>query len=577
MNMNDDKTPQIDHRRLTVLALCLTFGLAVLAAQLVRYQVIGHRDLKDVHDLMCEREREVLPQRGYIADAHGHLLAMNVFDWEITASPKQIADPNALAELLAGPLGLDRDKLYAKLASGDNWALVARSVPQEIGETIAGWGIAGLHCEPKSLRVYPMADLTAHVIGFVNNTNNGFYGVEGHYNLPLKGIPGSIIVETDGMGRELPRAPRVVRRAEAGTNLILTLDLNIQYMVQQELQRALRQFEAESGTVIVMDPKTGALLALVSLPSYDPNEYATTDPALLPDPSVSKLWEPGSVLKIITWGAGLDSGIITPDMTFYDEGRMVVGGRIIVNADRKAHGEVTMTEALAQSLNTIAAYISTTMGKDRFYTYLRRFGFGDLTGADLDSEGPGMMKLPGDKNWFPSELGTNSFGQGIAVTPMQMITAAAAVANGGRLMRPYIVKQRITGDERGQGSRIVQIEPKIERQAISMKAAETLTTMLTKTVEREATEARVPGYRIAGKTGTAQIPTAFGYHRKDTIVSFVGYAPADDPQFIVLIKLDKPRTSRWAAHTAAPAFKAIARRLLVYMQIPPDDVRLAVR
>jgi cell division protein FtsI/penicillin-binding protein 2 len=322
-----------------------------------------------------------------------------------------------------------------------------------------------------------------------------------------------------------------------------------------------------------MDPKTGALLALASLPTYDPNRFATTEPSLLADPSVSSMWEPGSIFKIITWAAGLDSGAIDPGLTVYDKGKMEVGGRVIENSDRRAHGEVTMMEALAKSLNTVAAYISTTMGKDRFYTYVRRFGFGSLTGVDLASEGPGRLKLPGDEDWFPSELGTNPFGQGIAVTPLQMITAVAAVANEGRLLRPHVVQQFVRENE--LENEVVNTEPHMVRQAISKEAAETLTAMLVEVVERKATEAQVPGYRIAGKTGTAEIPTAFGYHATDTIVSFVGYAPASDPEFIVLVKLDRPQTSRWAAYTAAPTFRSIAERLFVYLQIPPDDVRLA--
>jgi cell division protein FtsI/penicillin-binding protein 2 len=236
-----------------------------------------------------------------------------------------------------------------------------------------------------------------------------------------------------------------------------------------------------------------------------------------------------------------------------------------------------MTYALANSLNTVAAYISTTMGKDQFYNYLRRFGFGNLTGVDLASEGPGRMKLPGDSDWFPSELGTNSFGQGVATTPMQMITAVAAVANQGLLMKPHIVRQRIVEDAESGRARVSNTEPEAIRATISKEAAATLTDMLVEVVEREATEARVRGYRIAGKTGTAEIPTAVGYHPTDTIVSFVGYAPADDPDFIILVKLDRPKVSRWAAHTAAPAFRAIARRLLVYRQVPPDEIRLAGR
>jgi cell division protein FtsI/penicillin-binding protein 2 len=287
------------------------------------------------------------------------------------------------------------------------------------------------------------------------------------------------------------------------------------------------------------------------------------------------MWEPGSIFKIITWGAGLDSGTVSPGTTFYDNGALEVGGRVIRNWDRQGHGLVTMTDGLVESLNTVASFISTTMGKDRFYTYLRRFGFGNLTGLDLASEGPGMVKLPGDPNWFPSELGTNSFGQGIAVTPMQMITAVSAVANQGMMMKPYIVQQFIIKDESGAQDRVVQVDPMVVRRTISQETAETLTSMLVEVIERGATKAQVPGYRIAGKTGTAQIPTAYGYEPEDTIASFVGFAPADNPQFIVLIKLERPQASPWGSQTAAPTFRVLAERLFAYLQIPPDDMRLA--
>jgi cell division protein FtsI/penicillin-binding protein 2 len=287
------------------------------------------------------------------------------------------------------------------------------------------------------------------------------------------------------------------------------------------------------------------------------------------------MWEPGSIFKIVTWAAGLDSGTISPGTTFYDEGALEVGGRVIRNWDRQGHGLVTMTDGLVQSLNTVAAFTSTSMGKESFYTYLRRFGFGTITGVDLDSEGPGMVKQPGDPNWFPSDLGTNSFGQGIAVTPMQMVAAVAAVANRGTLMKPQIVSEYVAKEE--SGSRMVPIEPGIVRRAISQETAETMTNLLVRVVEEGAVKAQVPGYRIAGKTGTAQIPAPYGYEPDSTIASFVGYAPADDPQFIVLVKLDRPTASPWGSQTAAPTFKAIAERLFAYMQIPPDEIRLAQR
>ena len=573
--MDTEKTVDLDFRRLTVLGLCLTFGLAIVVAQLIRYQVLMHSDLKQVAEEQRERTTDLPSVRGYIADANGRILAMNTNRWDISVSPVLITDPAYLASVLASALALDGARLRVDLRSDKAWLPLAQGVPQKLGEAIAGLQIHGLICKPQSTRNYPMSDLVSHATGFVNHTGNGFYGVEGYYNPALKGLSGTKLIEIDPFGIPIPRPIEDYNPPEPGANLILTLDLNIQNIAETELSSAIDQFKAESGTVIVMDPKTGALLAVASLPSFDPNQFASAEPSLLADPSVSGMWEPGSIFKIMTWGAGLDSGAITPEMTVFDEGRIEVGGRIIENSDRKAHGKVSMTEALAHSLNTVAAYVSTTMGKDQFYNYLRRFGFGNLTGVDLASEGPGRMKLPGDSDWFPSELGTNSFGQGIAATPMQMITAVAAVANQGILMRPHIVQQRVIEDRASGRPRVTAVEPVAVRAAISAEAAATLTDMLVEVVEREATKARIRGYRIAGKTGTAQIPTAVGYHPTDTIVSFVGYAPADDPVFIILVKLDRPKASRWAAHTAAPAFRAIAQRLLVYRQIPPDEIRLA--
>jgi len=424
------------------------------------------------------------------------------------------------------------------------------------------------------LRVYPNGNLFSHVLGIVTNIGDGFYGVEGYHNQILKGSTGLVEFEHDPRGFPLPLPVEGIDPPKMSTSLILTVDSNIQHIIEQELLRALAEYGAESGTIIVMDPQTGAILGDVSYPTYNPNESQRRDLSNIADPAVSGLWEPGSIFKIITWSAGLDTGTISPGTTFYDDGTIEVGGRTIQNWDRQGHGMVTMTDGLVQSLNTVASYVSTSMGKDTFYGYLRRFGFGALTDVDLASEGPGIMKLPGDSNWFPSELGTNSFGQGIAVTPMQMITAVSAVANRGLLMKPHIVHQYLKVDEDGQ-QRVIQVEPTVARRAISEETARTVTNLLVEVVEQGATKAQVPGYRVAGKTGTAQIATAYGYHPTDTIGSFIGYAPADDPRFIILIKLDKPRTSPWGSQTAAPTFRATAERLFVYMHIPPDDLRVA--
>lgn len=564
-------------RRMTVIAFCFTFGFAVIIGQLVRYQILEHSRLEQEANYERIREREMPARRGYIADIHGNPLAINGVQWNISVSPPLI--PNSkkepLAYRLASLLELPRDQVYAALTADRPWVLLATHVDQQVGEAIMDLGVHGITCEPKPVRHYPEGSLFAHLVGFVNETGDGFYGVEGYYNPTLKGNPGTKLFEQDPAGYEIPIPPLAQSAPRPGPNLILTVDRNIQQIVREELERALEEYGAQKGTVMVMNPKTGAILASYSIPTYDPNHFGEADPSVLSDPAVSGIWEPGSIMKVVTWGGGLDSGTISPGTTFYDDGALEVGGRVIYNWDRKGRGLVTMEEGLIQSLNTVAAFISTSMGTERFYNYLRRFGFGTTTGVDLASEVPGMMRQPGDSNWFPSDLGINAFGQGIAVTPLQMITAVSAVANHGILMRPYIVHQFITEDENGQ-EQVTQVEPMSIRGAISREAADTLTEMMVTAVEREGySKAHIDGYRIAGKTGTAQIPTAYGYHPTDTIASFVGFAPADDPQFAILVRLERPTASPWGTQTAAPTFRAIAERLFVYLQIPPDDIRLA--
>ena len=350
---------------------------------------------------------------------------------------------------------------------------------------------------------------------------------------------------------------------------MLTIDRTVQYFVERELADAVLRYQAESGTVVVLDPKTGAVLAMASWPTYDPNHFVEADPKLFPDPAVSEQYEPGSVFKVITLAAGLDSGVITPDTTIYDGGVIEVGGRTIYNWDRQPHGTVNMTTVLAKSLNVGASQVAVMLGKERFYTYVRRFGFGRITEVDLDSEGPGTLKIPGDPDWHESDLGTNSFGQGIAVTPLQMAVAVAAIANDGLLMKPYVVQQIIEDDQ------VRSVQPTVVRRAVLAPTAHTLTQMMTVAVEQEIPLAQVPGYRVAGKTGTAQIPVPGGYHPTLTVASFVGYLPADDPAFVILVVIHKPQTSPWGSQVAAPVFARIARQLVNLFDVPPDAVRQA--
>jgi cell division protein FtsI/penicillin-binding protein 2 len=560
------------HRRLTLLALLLALCCLVMVVRLFQWQVIEHRRLADEALDRRDAETPLEPRRGHIYDRNGHPLAFDIYEWEISITPSLVEASEELqvAEALAPLVGWTVQDLQLALQDKDTrYVLLDRHAPYEVGLAALEINSPALRCEPRPRRVYPEDNLLSHVVGFVNDARDGFYGVEGYYDQWLKGEPGIYRRETYPDGTEIPFGPIQIIPPKPGRHLTLTLDRNIQLIVRLVLTDALAKYGASSGTVIVMDPKTGGILALVSLPDYDPNHFSTTDPERFTDPATSSQYEPGSIFKIITWGAGLDAAIVAPDTVVVDDGHMEVGGRTIRNYDFRAHGQVTIRQGLVKSLNTVAAYISTTLRKERFYTYLRRFGIGHLTGIDLYNEVSGRMRLPGDSNWYPSDLGTNAFGQGIAVTPVQMVTAAAAVANKGLLVRPHLLASWSDGEQ------TAVIEPSPVRHAISTQAAELLTEMLVQVVEQGATEAQVPGYRMAGKTGTAEVPIPGGYHPEETIASFVGWGPVDDPAFVILVKLDKPTSAPWGSRTAAPTFSQISEHLFTYLQIPPDHLRVA--
>ncbi|HNS49627.1 MAG TPA: penicillin-binding protein 2 [Anaerolineae bacterium] len=575
--MTGDLSQGLDKRRTLVLALLMALGFSVVIGQLIRYQVVEHRELLALSDAQVTREKPIVPARGYITDAKGNLLAMDMVEWDISADPPYISAAQRLTttKLIAPLLELPEQEVFAVLSTTLAWVPLKSQVPQEVGEAIRDLELAGVQCVPRAVRVYPQGDLTSYIVGFVNSTLEGFYGIEGYYNNDLRPVEGSTTYVQDAGGEPVPAKAKRQDPGRPGTSLVLTVDLNVQYIAQDELQKAIKEYGAESGAVIVMEPKTGAILASVSLPSYDPRDYATSGHRAVYDPNVSGIWEPGSMFKLITWAAALDLGTIAPDTLFFDTACTEIGGRSVCNWDYLGHDWVTAREALARSLNVVSAQISTRLGSEHFYTYVRRFGFGNLTGVDLASEESGMVRQPGDSNWFPSDLGTNSFGQGIAVTPIQMITAVSAIANGGLLVKPHAVSEFITPKEDGSGVETQPVNTTISRRAISEATAQQLREMMVYTVDSFATKAQIPGYSIAGKSSTAQIPTAYGYDPNLTIGSYIGFAPADDPEFVILVRLDKPTSSEWGTQTAGPTFRAIAQRLLLYLEIPPDSVRLA--
>lgn len=562
-------TPEHTKYRIYTVMAVMCAATFVLVGQLVRWQIIEHHNFLALAEAEHQDELVIPPHRGEVRDRAGYLLAADITQYDVSVSPQIISDPAQTALRLAEVLNISRDDLLEAVTSDKPWVPVAYGVSQEVGETLAAWDIVGVQVEPRTRRVYPEAGMTAHLLGFVNDNGNGFYGIEGYYHNLLKGQPGLQAGERSPFGEIIPLGVSHYIPPVSGPALYLTVDRNIQHLIYRELEAAVRAYQAQRGVVVVMNPKSGAILGMVSYPTYNPNDYANSDENLFFDPVVSEQYEPGSVFKMVTMAAGLDAGAVTPQMTIYDGGSIEVGGRIIYNWDRQSHGVVDMTDVLAKSLNVGVAQISAALGKDRFYTYVKRFGFGRLTEVDLGNEGPGTLKTPKDASWHASDLGTNSYGQGIAVSPIQMATAVSAIANEGMLMKPYVVDRIV------DGQRDVEVQPTVVRRAISAETAVTLTEMLVEALEQANSKALVPGYKVAGKTGTAEIPVPGGYHPTLTLTSFAGYLPADDPQAVILVIIDRPTASRWGSETAAPTFRRIAEQLALLLDIPPDGIRLA--
>lgn len=555
---------------ITLLGVCVFFTVV----QLFKVQVVEHEFYaKWAEEQRVRAVRMDQPPRGVIRDRDGHLLAGNGVRYAVEAAPVYVMDKQRAAEALASVLHMPASHLEAKLSQRDEegnylqWVRIVSSVSKEVGERVADLGLRGVTIKPLWKRAYPEDELASHTLGF-STVVTGYYGVEGFYDAMLQPEPIEWVGPVDVESVPIPWEPIEGEFPRRGVNLELTLDRTVQALVEAELARALETYEAEAGTIIVMEPHTFGILGMASLPAYNPENYsrfADQDPLVFEDPAVSRQYEPGSVFKILTVAAALDSGTVTPNSVYHDEGWIEVGGQAIRNAMHKVYGDQTVSDILIESLNVGAAWLSTSMGRDVFYQYVQDFGFGEPTHVDLAGEVAGQLWLPEDiEHWHPANLGTNAFGQGVAVTPLQMVTSVATVANDGARMRPHVVGRRIASD-----GTVSVYHPVLEKHVISPETAQTVTEMMVRVVEEGPEQARVEGYRVAGKTGTAQIPIPGGYDPDGTIATFVGFGPVPDPELVVLVKLDRPQSSEWASNTAAPTFARLTGQLFTVLGIPP--------
>ncbi|OQY79405.1 MAG: hypothetical protein B6D41_22675 [Chloroflexi bacterium UTCFX4] len=550
----------------------------VITARLGYWQMARHDDLGELAVNLRERTMTEYAKRGDIITSDGVLLATDIFYYEVTAHPRLIQNPKEQAQVLAPILNLSEAELVEKLSDQrQQTVMLTLTAPVTAGKQLTALRNAGkigaIEFVAKPQRRYPGGSLAAHLVGFTSASRSGAYGVEQYFDELLRGRDGQIRAEADALGDEaLPFDLPQGSPALNGSSLVLTINSALQSIAEREVARGVQEFGARSGQILILDPQTGKILALASYPAPDLNAFATTKLDAYADPAVSLPYEPGSVFKAFTLAAGLDSGKISRGIVLNDPGSVVIGGRAIYNSDRKGYGNVDLVAAMAKSLNVIASKIALATGPKTFYQYLHDFGFGTLSNVDLAGEIPGTVKNPGDGIWYESDLGTNSFGQGIAVTPLQMANALAVIANGGKLMRPYIVERIIHPD----GS-VEARSPYMVRRVLKPETAAQVTDILSRSILTESTnKANLPGYTIAGKTGTAQIPVPGGYDPKWTIASFGGYLPADNPQYVILVKIDRPQKSPWGSQVASPIFAAVAQQIAQLTGLPPDDIRKAM-
>lgn len=515
--------------------------------------------------------------RSRVVDRNGLLLATDNFTWEAYARPQAImkdakdgaAGANRMISQIAQILGQPVETIQAGLAVTYSLTTLAKNVDATQREKIAALGQPSLvWTGDRRIRAYPLGQLGAHLIGFTDYQRDGLFGVEASYNNWLLGQkdlpPVRFKPEAAEKPEPLPEDWRLYLPSPGRHDLILAMDAPLQHLVETHLAEAISVHRAEGGTIIVMDPRDGSILALANYPTFDPGRYSDVSPEWWANAATSKSYEPGSVFKLVTMAAALDTGQITPQKTYNDSGVLMVDGQPIRNAENKSYGTVPVQYALAKSINVITARICLDMGAETFYRYVRQFGFGSLTEVDLSPEIIGFLKEPGNPFWSRFDQATNSFGQALLVTPMQMINAVAAIANGGTRYQPQVVRALV------QDGRVHRLPARVLGYPIKPETAKTLTQMMVYNVESATYRGFVPGYKVAGKTGTAEISTARGYTSQDTITSFVGFLPAANPQLIILVKLDKPKSSRWAEQVAVPVFGKVAQDAVRVLHIAPD-------
>jgi stage V sporulation protein D (sporulation-specific penicillin-binding protein) len=504
-------------------------------------------------------------RRGTIRDAKGRELAVSVSADAVYAIPADIDDPLATAKQVSKILGLDVEAVRKKLSEPQATVWIDRRVDPEKAAALRKLNLRGIGFAERGQRFYPKDRLASHVLGIVGIDNQGLEGIEVQYDSLLQGTRGQVRSERDATGKEIPGGITQFIPPVDGNDLYLTIDEVIQYIVERELDKGMAELKAKRGMILAMDPKTGAVLAMASRPAYNPNRYFEEPDSLRRNPIVSDTYEPGSTFKIVTAAAALEERVVRPDDTFFDPGFIKVGDRYVRCWLAGGHGSQTFVEATENSCNVVFATLGARLGQERFYRYIQAFGFGSSLGIDYPGEATGLLQRP--KNVGPVELANIAFGQGISVTPIQLLSALCAIANGGTLMRPQLVSKIVDPD----GFIVKEFQKDPIRQVISKETSKELSLILESViVNGSGFRAKIPGYRVAGKTGTAEKPEAGRYSEK-RVASFLGFAPVEDPRIAIIVIWDEPDVGiSYGGVVAAPVFQGVLKDVLRYMEIPPS-------
>lgn len=558
-------------KRLSLIIVSVGLIALSLVGRLYQKTVIEHAETVQAAENQYAFRKEVVGRRGEIVIQIGesvyYPLATNERKYQVLAVPNNIRDPKDTAAKLSTILGISEQELREKI---DNKKLyippLKRAVSREDADKIAALHLRGILLLPELDRIYPEQGLAAQLLGFVNAEGKGNYGIEGTYDSVLRGETGYQVGEKDNQGRLISLGDEV--KARDGAMIVLSIDREIQHFVERALADAVKEFEADGGTVLIMNPKTGAIVAMASNPSFNPNTYnevPSDKQSIYGNPAVASVWEPGSIMKPLVMALAIDKGLVEPDTTETFGASVRVLNHDIYTAEKKAFGTQTMTQVLENSDNVGMVWIANKLGNQDEYDGLGKFGFGKIPDLKLSSVTTGS--LPNVKTWNDLTRATVSFGQGVSATPLQMVMAYSALANKGVAMQPYIVAQ--VRDDQGV---LTETKPTPLGQVVSEETSWKLGLMLESVVLKgHGKRAQVPGYRVGGKTGTAQVPNPEGgYYDDRHIGSFAGYFPISDPQYAMLVKLDNPKNVKFAESSAGPTFGKIAAWILQNKQVKPD-------